>query len=121
VAEASGLRAAARGRCHDPPCEMQMMVVLESGSDAPGGLSWFLVGAPSTGRVFLVIARGARYEVRWYFPHAQWLQCEPASVVEAEEAIASVRGRDADGTLTWNDVERATALWRTFRDGGAAT
>jgi hypothetical protein len=69
-------------------------------------------------RVFLVIVRRGRTEVRWLFPHAQWQQCEPASAVEAEAAIECVRGRDADGTLGWNDVERATAVWRTFRDGG---
>lgn len=97
---------------------MQMMVVLDSGSNSAGSRSWFLVGAPSTGRVYLVIVQGLRIEVRWYFPHAQWRQCEPASMVEAEEASKCVEGIEADGTLEWNDVERATAVWRTFRDGG---
>ncbi|MBI2214688.1 MAG: hypothetical protein HYU52_13665 [Acidobacteria bacterium] len=97
------------------------MIVLDSGSDSPRGLSWFLVGARPTGRVFLVIVRGARTEVRWYFPHMQWQQCEPASAVEAEAAIACINGVKADGTLGWNDVERATAVWRTWRDEGTAT
>jgi hypothetical protein len=97
------------------------MIVLDSGSDQPAGLAWFLVGQRSTGRVFLVIRRGARSEVRWFFPHMQWKQCEPASASEAEAAIACVAEREADGTLAWNDVERATEVWRTWRDGGTVT
>jgi hypothetical protein len=97
------------------------MIVLDSGSDPPGGLAWFLVGARPTGRVFLVIVRGGRYDVRWLFPHAQWQQCEPAAAAEASAAVECVRGRDADGLLGWNDVERSTAVWRAFRDGGTIT
>jgi hypothetical protein len=97
------------------------MIVLDSGSDTAAGRSWFLVGARATGRVFIVIVRGARSDVRWLFPHAQWLHCEPAAANEAAEARRCVEGLVADGTLGWNDVERATAIWRTFRDGGTAT
>ncbi len=89
------------------------MLILDSGADS--AREWFLVGAPETGRLFLVVRRGGDVSVRSFLPNAGWDLFEPASAVEADEARACVSGRSPDGSLAWNDVASATAIWRLFR------
>ena len=99
---------------------MMQMLILGSGSDSSQGREWFLVAAPHTSRVFLVVRTAAETSVRWLIPNVAWHQLEPASGVETDEAKACVAGREPDGSLAWNDVEHATALWRLFKEGNAA-
>lgn len=96
------------------------MLVLGSGSDSSQGREWFLVAAPHTSRVFLVVRTATETTVRWLIPNVAWHQLEPASAVETDEAKACVAGREPDGSLAWNDVEQATAIWRLFKEGNAA-
>ncbi|MGK2857150.1 MAG: hypothetical protein ACSLFQ_08080 [Thermoanaerobaculia bacterium] len=96
------------------------MLILGSGSDASQGREWFLAAAPHTSRVFLVVRTASETSVRWVVPNVAWHQLEPASALEAEEATLCVEGREPDGSLAWNDVEHATAIWRLFKEGNAA-
>jgi hypothetical protein len=90
------------------------MNILASGAD--GGKEWFLVGAADTARVFLVLrTRATSVDVRWFLPNSPWLQCEPASALEADAARAAVTGQRTLGSLAWNDIEAATCIYREFR------